>query len=195
MRRALFIMLLILPFITRAQFLSESQLDTAYVFRSLDDALKSPDDVYVLRLKIKGGEIPEGLFGLSNLHVLEMKRSKISTLPDDFARLENLVELDLSNNNLNHIPPVLFRMQQLEVLRMGKNEITKVPEEIVAMKNLRILDLWSTQVPRLPLILAEMESLQEVDLRMIEISQEDQDYLMEFMPDVQFYFSVPCNCR
>ncbi len=195
MRSVLIILALIFPIISTAQFLSDAQLDTSYVFKSLTEAMENPEEVYVLRLKVKGGEIPEGLYNFPNLHVLEMKRGKISSLPDDFARLQNLVELDLSNNHLNHIPPVLFKMKQLEVLRMGKNPIDKVPEDIVAMQNLRILDLWSTQVPRLPLIMAEMESLREVDLRMIEISQEDQDYLIEFMPDVQFHFSVPCNCR
>ena len=195
MRRTLIILLLIYPGFSMAQFLSDAQLDTAYVYKSLNEAMEHPEEVYILRLKIKAGAIPEELYNFSNLHILEMKRGKISTLPDDFARLQNLVELDLSNNNLNHIPPVLFKMKQLEVLRMGKNPIDKVPEDIAAMQNLRILDVWSTQIPRLPLIMAEMESLQEVDMRMIEISQEDQNYLTELMPDVQFHFSVPCNCR
>lgn len=178
-----------------AQFLSPSQLDTAEVYTSLEDAFKNPEEVFVMSLKVKKGEIPPRLFELPYLHVLELKRGKITALPEDFKKLKHLVHLDLSKNNLAHFPPVLMEMPQLEVLRMGKNDIDRVPEEIVRMTGLEVLDLWSTQVARLPLAIAEMESLKEVDLRMIEISQEEQDYFAELMPHVQFLFSVPCNCR
>lgn len=178
-----------------AQFLSSTQLDTAFVFTSIEEALKNPEDVYVMKLKVKKGEIPEQLFDLPYLHVLDLKRGKITQLPEDFKRLKHLVSLDLGRNKLAHFPPVLLEMTQLEVLRMGKNDIDRVPEEIVRMTELEVLDLWSTQVVRLPLVIAEMESLREVDLRMIEISQEEQDYFSELMPEVNFLFSVPCNCR
>lgn len=195
MRWWLSILFTILTFSAGAQFLTDAQLDTAYVYRSLQEALKNPEEVYVLRLKVKRGAIPEEVFQLPYLHVLEMKRGKITELPADFSRLNHLVKLDLTGNQLNHFPRALLEMSQLQELRLGKNSLTRVPEEITHMKNLRVLDLWSTQVPRLPLSIAEMESLREVDMRMIEISQEDQDYLMELMPHVQFHFSVPCNCR
>lgn len=186
---------LILSFVANAQFLSREQLDTAHVFTSLSEALKTPEDVYVLRLKVRKGEVPEELFKLRNLHRLTLKRSQIEALPDGFSRLKNLVEVDLSSNNLNHIPRVLFDMPQIEILRLGKNKISQIPEEITRMKNLRVLDLWSTEVARLPLFLSEMPALSEVDLRMIEISQDEQDYFIEQMPEVNFLFSAPCNCR
>lgn len=178
-----------------AQFLSDAQLDTAYVYTSVEEAMKNPEDVFILRLKVKRGEIPPQIYDLPYLHILEMKRGKIIGLPEDFKRLENLISVDLTRNELESFPPVLLEMPQLEVLRMGKNPINRVPEEITSMTGLQVLDLWSTQVQQLPVIIGEMQSLREVDLRMIEISQAEQDYLSELMPEVQFYFSVPCNCR
>lgn len=196
MIRVLFIAALCLTLTSmNAQFLSPAQLDTAFVFTSIEEALKNTEDVYVMKLKVKKGKIPEQLFDLPYLHVLELKRGKITQLPEDFKRLKHLVSLDLSKNQLDYFPPILLEMPQLEVLRMGKNDIDRVPEEIVRMTQLEVLDLWSTQVARLPLAIAEMESLREVDLRMIEISQEEQDYFSELMPEVNFLFSVPCNCR
>src|SRR6056297_961889 len=195
MIRGLTLIMLLIPFCGWSQFLSPAQLDTAYVFSSIEEAIQNPEEVYVLDLKVKRGEIPHELFDLPYLHVLELKRGRIRELPEDFAKLTNLVQLDLTNNKLTHFPPVLLEMPQLEELHLGKNEIQRIPEDITRMKNLRLLDIWSTQVPRLPLALAEMESLEEVDMRMIEISQEEQDYFIELMPEVQFHFSVPCNCR
>lgn len=178
-----------------AQFLSDAQLDTAYVYTSVEEAMKNPEDVFILRLKVKRGEIPPQINDLPYLHILEMKRGKITSLPEDFKRLEYLISVDLTRNELESFPPVLLEMPQLEVLRMGKNPINRVPEEITRMTGLQVLDLWSTQVQQLPVVIGEMQSLREVDLRMIEISQAEQDYLSELMPEVQFYFSVPCNCR
>lgn len=178
-----------------AQFLSPAELDTAKVYQGLEEALEDPEAVYVLDLKVRKGEVPEALFRLSNLHVLVMKRGKIEALPDEFVQLQNLVRLDLTNNKLDHFPPVLLDLPQLEEVHLGKNEIQRIPEKITRMKNLRVLDIWSNLVPRLPLSIAEMESLEEIDMRMIEVSQADQDFLKELMPEVQWHFSVPCNCR
>lgn len=178
-----------------AQFLSYQQLDTARVYKSLEEALKSPEDVFILRLKVKKGEIPKEVFDLPYLHVLELKKGKINTLPEDFVKLEHLLSLDLSANELGHFPKVLYEIPGLEILRLGKNPITRLPEDIVGMESLKLLDLWSTQVNRLPVVIEEMQNLREVDLRMIEISQEEQDYLQEAMPHVFFNFSVPCNCH
>jgi len=180
---------------TNAQFLSDAQLDTAYVYSSVEEAMANPENVFVLRLKVKRGEIPPQVFDFPYLHILEMKRGKITSLSDDFKRLEYLISVDLTRNEIESFPPVLLEMPQLEVLRLGKNPINRVPEQITQMTGLQVLDLWSTQVQQLPVVIGEMQSLREVDLRMIEISQAEQDYLSELMPEVQFYFSVPCNCR
>lgn len=195
MIRGLTLIMMLTPVVGWSQFLSPAQLDTAYVYSSMEEALENPEEVYVLHLKVKKGKIPERLFELPYLHVLEMKRGRITELPAPFSKLNNLVRLDLTNNRLTYFPSVLLEMPQLEQLHLGKNEIQRIPEGIKRMENLRLLDIWSTQVPRLPLALAEMKSLEEVDMRMIEISQEEQDYFTELMPHVQFLFSVPCNCR
>lgn len=179
----------------QAQFLTYQQLDTARVYKSLDEALKSPEDVFILRLKVKKGEIPKEIFDLPYLHVLELKKGKINTLPEDFVKLEHLLSLDLSANDLGHFPKVLYEIPGLEILRLGKNPISRLPEDIVRMESLKLLDLWSTQVDRLPVVIEEMQNLREVDLRMIEISQEEQEYLQEAMPHIFFNFSAPCNCR
>lgn len=195
MRLLITLAFLALPFAMNAQFLSRQQLDTAYVFTSLSEALETPHEVYVLRLKVRKGEVPKEVFELRNLHRLILKRGKIEALPSGFTRLKNLVELDLSSNSFNQIPAVIFELPQLEVLRLGKNKISQIPKEITRLENLQVLDLWSTEVSRIPLFLTEMPALREVDLRMIEISQDDQDYFIEELPEVNFLFSAPCNCR
>jgi Leucine-rich repeat (LRR) protein len=186
---------LFFSFVLKAQWLDETVPDADEIYRDLSDALANPDDVFHLRLKIKNGVIPDEIFALHNLEVLELKKGKIETLPEGFAQLKKLRKLDLSGNDIQWFPEVLLEMHWLQELRLGKNPLQRIPDDIHRMESLGVLDLWSTQVTRLPVSVSEMKNLTTLDLRMIEISREEQEYFQEQMPDVKFYFSEPCNCR
>lgn len=186
---------LFFSFALKAQWLDEAVPDADEVYRDLSDALANPDDVFHLRLKIKNGVIPDEIFALHNLEVLELKKGKIETLPEGFAKLKKLRKLDLSGNDIQWFPEVLLEMHWLQELRLGKNPLQRIPDDIHRMESLGVLDLWSTQVTRLPVSVSEMKNLTTLDLRMIEISREEQEYFQEQMPEVKFYFSEPCNCR
>lgn len=178
-----------------SQVLSPEELEEAKIYNSLEEALVNPDEVYVLKLKVKNGEVPTELFTLTNLQSLEMRSGKITALPPEMANLKNLQKLDLSKNKLAGIPFVIFELTHLTHLHLGQNPITQVPDAISKLDELVVLDLWSTEVPRLPLSIKEMTSLQVIDLRMIEINDEEQDYWREYLPDVKIHFSQSCNCR
>jgi Leucine-rich repeat (LRR) protein len=177
------------------QMLTAEELDSTYVFKSIEEALQNPDEVYVLKLKVKNGVIPPEVFTFKNLNWLEMRSGKITELPPELAQLKNLQKLDLAKNKLEGIPHVVFEMKHLTHLLLGQNPITQVPDAISKLDELVMLDLWGTEVPKLPLSIKEMSSLKEIDMRMIEINREEQKYWKEYLPDVKFHFSTPCDCR
>jgi hypothetical protein len=187
--------LLVIPVIGFGQMLSEEELQEAYIFKSLEEALKSPDEVYVLMIKVKNGVIPSEVFAFKNLNWLEMRSGKITELPNEILQLTNLQKLDLAKNKLTGIPFVIFEMTQLTALYLGQNPITQVPDAISKLDQLEYLDLWGTEVPKLPMSIKEMSSLREIDMRMIEINREEQKFWNEYLPDVKFHFSTPCDCR
>jgi Leucine-rich repeat (LRR) protein len=189
------ICLLTLPLFGFSQMLSSEELQEAYVFKSIEEALKKPDEVYVLKIKVKNGIIPPEVFTFKNLNHLEMRSGKITELPPEIAQLTNLQKLDLAKNKLSGIPFVIFDMPQLIALFLGQNPITQVPDAISNLDQLEYLDLWGTEVPKLPMSIKDMSSLREIDMRMIEISREEQKFWHEYLPDVKFHFSTPCDCR
>lgn len=60
--------------------------------------------------------IPDELFTLINLTVLDLSNNLIDDLPDMFDSLPNLRQLVVSGNNLLRIPPSVVNHQTLDVL-------------------------------------------------------------------------------
>lgn len=178
-----------------AQFIEELQQDYDYEYKSLEEALRDPDAVYYLRLKVKKGEIPPEVFTLTNLRSLALKKGKITKLPEEIAALQHLERLDLTQNKLTEFPKELYALPELRILRLGKNPISRLPDEVVNMEKLEVLDLWSTNISRFPVAIEKMSSLREVDLRMVEVDRDEQNWLKEALPKVTFHFSAPCDCR
>ena len=60
--------------------------------------------------------IPEELFTLTNLTVLDLSNNAIDDLPNMFDSLYGLQELIVSGNNLLRLPPSVINHQTLETL-------------------------------------------------------------------------------
>lgn len=66
--------------------------------------------------------IPDNIFGLTNLKVLNLSRNEITTIPENINKLTNLQELDLSHNSITNFPD--FRQNlQLKKLLLNNNKI------------------------------------------------------------------------
>jgi len=83
-----------------------------------------------------------GILGFPQIISIDLSCNRISTLPDQFCQLINLVQLDLS-----------------------KNQLVELPEEIGAMTRLKKLDLLSNRLTQLPLSFSQLKSLQWLDLK------------------------------
>lgn len=78
------------------------------VYSSLEEALKTPDSVYILSLNnIKLNRLPEEFVQFTNLASLNLSGNKLSDLPDNLIQLKKLVEIDLSNNKFNTLPEIV----------------------------------------------------------------------------------------
>jgi Leucine-rich repeat (LRR) protein len=69
------------------------------------------------------GYIPEWLFEMPQLHVLNLSDNQISQIPDSFKNLKNLKKLDFRNNSFTKIPPLLSKqLAQFEELYLDGNQ-------------------------------------------------------------------------
>ena len=88
-------------------------------FRSLDEALQSPEKVLALSLIGK----------------------KLEVLPDGVARMRNLKRLLISNCKTEHFPDALWELPELESVEIDVPK-AGVPEGLARLPKLRELDCW-----------------------------------------------------
>jgi len=60
-------------------------------------------------------------------------------------------------------------------LVINQNELETLPEEIGNLKKLRYIDMWSNNITHLPQSMTDMYALEEVDLRVIVMTQREQE--------------------
>uniref|UniRef100_A0A671V0N0 Leucine rich repeat containing 69 n=1 Tax=Sparus aurata TaxID=8175 RepID=A0A671V0N0_SPAAU len=113
--------------------------------------------------KIKA--VPECVFRIKKLSVLQLNNNSISALPAELRSLRRLAELHLGNNALKELPAVLGHLESLKKLYLFSNQITVVaPEVMGGLHNLVVLNLNHNQIQRLPPEIRSLHGLQHLSL-------------------------------
>lgn len=166
------------------------------VYKSLSE-VKNPEDVYVLKLNYKRlHRIPDKVFLMTNLRVLDLGKNFIDSIPPQIANLKCLQELDLSRNHLRTIPPAVGELRQLRDLDLSRNPLLELPEEMGQLTKLEKLTLWSTGIISFPpTFVALNESLKVLDMRVCPMSWDDQQAIEELLPSARKRWDYVCNCK
>ena len=167
-----------------------------YQFTSLEEALAAPrDSVYSLKLKERLKTVPPEVFTeFPNLQLLDLSKNRLKEIPDGIGLLKNLKKLILFKNRLDTISPEIGKLEELQELIINQNELVSLPEEIGNLKKLRYIDMWSNNITRLPNTMAEMYALEEVDLRVIVMTEAEQEDIKLLLPNTKVHMDQHCNC-
>jgi len=103
-------------------------------------------------------EIPKQIKYLKNLKRFSFSKSRdgrqppfmknadgldaIEEIPDWIDELENLEELDLSNNKISYVPKVIGKLKNLKKLYLHNNMIMFVDAELASLCKLEVLWIW-----------------------------------------------------
>jgi Leucine-rich repeat (LRR) protein len=140
-------------------------------YRILDD--------YMLQLiydgKIRSEHIPQIIFELESLHVLDLNGTKINSLPTEHTLL-SLTELYLSNNSFFDIPETICTIEQLKILDMSHNRIDIIPEYFSKTKQLEILNLSYNKLTTLSKTLAQLSTLKQLIINHNKIDKIDRQF-------------------
>lgn len=178
-----------------SQTLSEKDLDTCYIYTSLEKAMKHPEEVYVLNLsKQKLKEFPKEILSFKNLNILILSKNRISIVPDSIGELVNLQELDLGKNKLEDFPIGIVDLVNLKRLILNQNYISGIPYMIKNLQKLEYLDMWSNNLSSFPDSLSELKLLKEFDLRVIQFTGAEKERITSLLPETKIHFSASCNC-
>ena len=107
---------------------------------------------------------PRQLLDLADtLEILDLSGNQLTSLPDDFARLQKLRIVFASGNPFTTLPPVLGQCPQLEMVGFKACQITEVPADSLPPR-LRWLILTDNQITSLPNSLGQRPRLQKLML-------------------------------
>lgn len=191
------LILLTLSTLIRAQSYNIEALESeVYQFTSLEEALAAPrDSVYSLKLKGRLKQIPPEVFtSFPNLQLLDLSKNRIREIPPSIGLLKKLKKLILFKNLIETLPAEIGELTDLQMLIINQNELVSLPTEISKLKRLRYLDMWSNNITVLPRSMIEMPALEEVDLRVIVMTQHEQEAIKETLPNVKIQMDQHCNC-
>jgi len=161
---------------------------------SLEEALKSPEDILILDLsKQKIKELPNDFDPLINLRELYLDKNKLKTLPRSLASCKQLQIIGLSKNKFTDFPMIICYLSQLRSLDLSTNEIATLPDCLAELIHLEYIYLVGNEVAAIPEKLEKL-NLKELDLRMIQMNEKEQSTIREQFPDTDIKFSKPCNC-
>lgn len=178
------------------QVLDSFALDTVPTY-TLTRALKQdPLKVYKLNLKkLKLSEIPEEVYQFKNLNVLDISKNKLKTFPVRIGEFEYLQELNISGNKIEIVTKELGNLVHLKEFSANQNGIVSIPPEIKNLKKLKYMDLWGNDLGSLPIEIKELRNtLLEIDMRVILMSKREHEKIKSLLPNTKIKFSKSCNC-
>jgi len=114
-------------------------------FNAVRRALKAPEAVEVLKIRASRKwllRFPEKILGLPNVRLVDLNGQRISSIPDDIARLKNLEVLNLVDCHIKAIPASICDCSKLKELRVG-GYLKSLPACLKTMQSLRHLTIQS----------------------------------------------------
>lgn len=146
-------------------------------FLSVEDALKSPENVFKLSLEnvsnlsnaidfsifknleylsLKNdhlNKLPRGIQNLKNLKILDLSGNDFKVLPKEISKLKQLNELYLNNDpqlNIDKSIKVLKGLPQLKKLHLENNGLVAFPKKLYLLNNLEELYINDNKIKQLP---------------------------------------------
>ncbi|KAJ8512947.1 hypothetical protein OPV22_003381 [Ensete ventricosum] len=106
--------------------------------------------------------------GVLDLHGKLM--DQIEWLPVSLGKLQDITELNLSENRIMALPPSVGGLRSLTKLDVHSNQLTNLPDSFGELCNLVDLDLHANRLKSLPLSFGNLTSLVNLDLSSNQLS-------------------------
>ncbi|KAM3957898.1 leucine-rich repeat-containing protein 47 [Aphomia sociella] len=102
--------------------------------------------------RISESGLDKTVFQLSNLNLLNISDTSLTSIPDDIKQLVNLQSLLLFGNKLEVFNENITLLSKLKVLDLSRNQIKSVPDSLNKLKELSSINFSSNVIESLPKI-------------------------------------------
>lgn len=109
-------------------------------------------------------QIPEEVFELTELKMLNLNHNRLTTIPNEIVKLAKLKGLELFDNQLITIPDIIEKLKNLTLLDFGRNHLTSIPELIRKLLNLTAFAVDENQLALIPEFIGELRNLRTLNL-------------------------------
>ncbi len=114
---------------------------------------------------------------------LNLSNKQLNKLPSYVLNLNDLEELDLSNNQLSGaLPAEIKSLKKLKILNLSNNLMTGIPAEMGQLSNLQTLNLSNNKLTGLPYELGNLKNLKTLNLAGNDYSKLDLGIILESLP-------------
>lgn len=188
------------------------ELNPKKIFKSLDEASKSPTEVRWLSLegqqinfenfdwsKFKNleylsfkndhlKELPRGVETLTSLKILDLSGNELTNLPESFSKLQRLEELYLDNSSFDSIETtfgILSLLPNLKRLHLASIDEQNLPENIAKLTHLEELEINNKIIKKIPIPIQELPHLKSVQSKNYRIPIQNLG-----TPDLNFGFAI-----
>src|SRR3990167_7458423 len=95
---------------------------------------------------------------------LYLSNRRITQIPNEIGRFQNLQALYLCVNDLTQICPEIGQLKNLQELHTSNNKITRIANEIGNLQNLQILQLYNNKITQIPNEIGQLLNLHDLHL-------------------------------
>ncbi|XP_022120022.2 leucine-rich repeat-containing protein 47-like [Pieris rapae] len=107
--------------------------------------------------------LDKNVFQLTNINLLNISDTCLTSIPDEIKYLVNLQSLLLYGNKMTEFNENITLLQKLKVLDVSRNQLTCIPDSLNKMKELTNINLSSNEISEMPKI-GDMLNLITFDL-------------------------------
>ena len=123
-------------------------------------------------------KIPEEVFELEKIKILNLNGNEIDELPESIGNLANLTGLFLFSNQLTNLPESIGNLANLTRLDLSYNQLTNLPEFIGNLANLTRLDLRNNPLETPPIEIVN-KGISAIKEYFRQLNESGKDYIYE----------------
>jgi len=119
-------------------------------------------------------EIPEQLFSMKKLRILDVSSNRICSVNKGIGRLRQLVYFNASDNELETLPDQIGGLRKLQILNLSGNRLQNLGFSLYGLIKLKKLNLSGNCLETLPPGLNALFQLERVQLAYNDLSAEEE---------------------